>query len=56
MKIEEGAPVVFYHCVTKVVDRNFVLRLRLSVPGACLGLEELQRFVALFYDWRLMYV
>ena len=25
LKIEEGAPVAFYHCVSRVVDRNFVL-------------------------------
>ena len=23
--MEEGAPVAFYHCVSRVVDRNFVL-------------------------------
>ncbi len=25
LKMEEGAPVAFYHCVSRVVDRNFVL-------------------------------
>ena len=31
--MEEGAPVAFYHCVSRVVDRNFVL----ESPGTDTG-------------------